>query len=156
MDEAQKPLPSLSAEFLAGGTARLDAIGPWVTSAERLALRIDWEAPAGLRPLWLPVGLRFQMIDDVKMATFDPDDRTFDLWDFYLSRQDEFAAHFRQLTQQDEVLKDGGEARRARVVVCRDLGLEEHRLTADFQFEGGSWATSYFYEHADAFWGFEC
>jgi hypothetical protein len=155
----ERTIPAaLSREFLARRTARLDAIGPWTTTAEVFTLNIDWSAPVGLRRLWLPVGLRFQIVGWDEIDSFDPDDRMFSLWDFYLSRQDEFAAHFQRLSQDREVGRELGTASWARVVVYRDLdlpaNLHPYRLCAEFQF-GSELAISYYYEHADAFWGFE-
>ena len=71
-------LPTIPSEaFLAAYGDRLNTIGRW--SIHVYDLDIIWHEPAALSNNWVPFDLRFQMESD----SFDPDERMFELWEFY-------------------------------------------------------------------------
>jgi hypothetical protein len=82
------PNAQLSAGFLAAQQWRLDAIGPWVIEADADNLDIKWRSPSALGGQWVPLDLQFHT--DSGTASFDPDERMFELWELFLSRKSEF------------------------------------------------------------------
>ena len=92
------PNAQLSAGFLAAQQWRLDAIGPWSIEADTHNLDIKWRSPAALRGQWVPLDLQFHT--DCGTASFDPDERMFELWELFLSRKSEFVRQLQDLTPE--------------------------------------------------------
>jgi hypothetical protein len=121
----------LSAKFLESHRQRLDAIGPWTIEADSDNLDINWAAPSALANDWVKLGLRFHT--DSGSSSFDPDERMFELWEMFRSRQAEFIDQIRQLTE--EMISEVGEVESAVVVVYREGHEEEDYYTLSVWFE---------------------
>lgn len=110
----------LSATFLGTHRARLDAIGPWVVSSDPFNLEVMWRRPAVLQGAWVPLNLRFRMASGSAVATLEPDEPMFELWELFLSRRDDFLAQTRDKTAALE--EEWGVVDRGRVEVFRGAG----------------------------------
>lgn len=112
----QRSRAELSAEFLETHKGRLDAIGPWSIEADTDNLDIHWSSPASLQGQWVPLDLEFHT--DSGTATFDPDERMFDLWALFLSRKPVLVRQLQDLTEAAAQVI--GVVETARVVVYRE------------------------------------
>ena len=113
--------------------ARLDAIGPWSADADADNLDLDWKRPTALQIDWVPLDLRFHT--DSGSASFDPDDRMFELWELFTARRDEFVSQLRAIAAV--VAEEMGAVIRGRVEVYREGHAEvgdTHFLQVYFRF----------------------
>ncbi len=113
---AKRKNVGLSAGF---DTSRLDAIGSWKIVPDSDNLWIDWRKPVTLQGDWVPMDLRFATsYEEIPPdATFDPDDRMFELYELFRSQMPKFVLQLRDVvTPAEEVV---GSVVRARVEVDR-------------------------------------
>ena len=149
----------LSAAFLSAHGARLDAIGPWIVTADTDEIDIDWDSPAALAGQWAPFHLRLRTRTDIAGTSLDPDERMFGLWALYLSRRAEFEVQLRRLA--DGRPPGGGPVEEARVIVSRSE-YEAGRFSYDLQVElRFAWDMEHLYwsdynEEEGRFMGLEC